>query len=208
MARTVPCVLDRISGPNLRCTTLRLPFSIGTLALGLERCRVVSVAPQLQNSELQLGCRKDLHIQALKLPSAQACGQITTARGATKIVTHRSTGGTASSSSGTRSSSRVRPGRSPSVDHVANLSTRSQPGRGLILSVFLPSVGNAKAPVRARSGRGAYCNFRYRLPTAGDLVFRAADAVNDLRPLVTARSKGSASLTASSPGTCSTKRST
>jgi hypothetical protein len=79
MARTVPCVLDRISGPNLRCTTLCLPFSIGTLALGLERCRVVSVAPQLQNTELQFGCRKDLHIQALKLPSAQACGQITTA---------------------------------------------------------------------------------------------------------------------------------
>jgi hypothetical protein len=67
----------------------------------------------------------------------------------------------------------------------------AQPGRGLILSVFLPSVGNAKAPVRARSGRGAYCNFRYRLPTAGDMVFRAADAVNDLRPLVTARSKAS-----------------
>jgi hypothetical protein len=30
--------------------------------------------------------------------------------------------------------------------------------------------------------------FAYSLPTAGEMVFRAADTVNDLRPLVTARS--------------------
>jgi len=46
---------------------------------------------------------------------------------------------------------------------------------------------NAKAAVRAR-GRAVYCNFRRRLPIAGDMVFRAANAVNDLRPLITARS--------------------
>ena len=31
----VPCVVDAVNGPNLRCTTLRLPSSIRTLALRL-----------------------------------------------------------------------------------------------------------------------------------------------------------------------------
>jgi hypothetical protein len=35
---------------------------------------------------------------------------------------------------------------------------------------------------------GAYRDFGHRLPTAGEMAFRAADAVNDLRPWVTARS--------------------
>ena len=45
-------------------------------------------------------------------------------------------------------------------------------------------------------------------PIAGDMVFRAADAVNDLRPLSRRALQVSASLTASSPGTRSAKRST
>jgi hypothetical protein len=40
-------VVDAVNGPNLRCTTLRLPSSIRALALRLGWRLPVSVAPQL-----------------------------------------------------------------------------------------------------------------------------------------------------------------
>jgi hypothetical protein len=40
-------VVDAVNGPNLRCTTLRLPSSIRALALRLEWRLPVSVAPRL-----------------------------------------------------------------------------------------------------------------------------------------------------------------
>ena len=65
------------------------------------------------------------------------------------------------------------------------------------------------APVRARGGRAAGRDFHRPLSAACDMVFRAADAVNGLRPCVTARSCGERVIdSARSPEPRAAKRST